>query len=89
MRKIIVLISLLVVLVSCNNIFDMYDGEDLYMIESYVHTKEWPCTWDMNKSISDYEIVFTFTEESITKLVIRLWTDTGNRYDWYSEYIYY
>ena len=89
MRKIIVLISLVLILISCNDVFDMYYGEDLYLLENYVNTTDWPCTWSMHKSIGDYERVYTFTEERELKLIIRLYTESGKRYDWFIEYTYY
>lgn len=89
MKKIIVLLSLVVMMISCNNVFDMYDGEDKFLLEHYAYNYNRPSEWVLNITPSENEKIYQFYEGIILKVEIRLYTNTGNRYDWYSEYTYY
>ena len=89
MKRIILLLTVLL-LFSCNNIFDCYGGDDLYIIENGIYNR-YPDCYSVVKTLNeDKEKQFmVYDSESILSVEINLWSPTGNRFDWYVEYVNY
>lgn len=88
MKKIIILTVFVLLFVGCS-VFDMYDGEDRNYLEYYAGQQEVPCGQVRTKSITDYEICYKYWENTTLVKMVRLYTPTGHRMDWYSETIIY
>jgi len=87
MKKIISLIAL-VLLISCE-VLDMYDGENLYMLDGYVSSYIIPEGQTRTRFATEYEITYRYWEDITLVKSIRLYTESGHYDDWYVETIIY